>query len=101
MQMYSNAEPHWERGLNHTGKLSGVTRRSHGMIPMEKTRGPGRRKLITASALCLIGCGSPKGTIPVPQPGRPDGVIEQAELVRDLSAFAHDSMRGREAGTAD
>lgn len=55
--------------------------------------------------LLAIAAGCAPAAAPVPSPA-PAGNLEPAaisaaELRRDLSAFAHDSMRGREAGTPD
>src|SRR5205085_7513727 len=51
----------------------------------------------------MAGCGSaPVALPPEPGPGpEARGEISADELRRDLYAFAADSMRGRETGTAD
>ena len=73
------------------------------MIHPIGTRGPAaRRRTMAALAVAVVlgGC----VTRPPPTPSVPDldrGPINSAELARDLTAFAHDSMRGREAGTPD
>src|SRR5690349_3295642 len=58
---------------------------------------------VTASLVAgATGCTS-KTTVVVPAAvtARSAGTIDPAELVRDLTAFSHDSMRGRETGTPD
>lgn len=76
------------------------------MIPMDVTRGPALRRLASATAalvLAVTSCSTPRRTGVDVTGGtlRGDGTITVAELGRDLEAFAHDSMRGRETGTHD
>jgi hypothetical protein len=57
---------------------------------------------MACSWLLMAACGSGSRIVPVQSaPVRSADGIEIAELVRDLTAFAHDSMRGRETGTPD
>ena len=49
----------------------------------------------------LSGCTSKTTVAAAPTPGIVGGSITSAELVRDLQAFSHDSMHGRETGTPD
>lgn len=76
------------------------------MIPMDGGRGPARRRLGAAAAalvLAVTSCSAPlrPGAAVTGSTPRGDGTITEAELGRDLEAFAHDSMRGRETGTPD
>jgi hypothetical protein len=69
------------------------------------TRGP-LTKWLVASGWWLVAasaCGARAGGVPVTSAvvGPPISGIDPAELARDLTAFAHDSMRGRETGTPD
>jgi hypothetical protein len=104
MQMYSNAEPLRELRLNRERKLFAATERSHGMIPSGMTRGPLAKWLVASGWWLVVGsaCGSNPRVVPnASTQSRPSFGIDPAELVRDLTAFAHDSMRGRETGTPD
>ena len=58
-------------------------------------------RLGLVAIVMVLACSAPK-VAPLPEP-EPDigGDITPDELRRDLSAFAADSMRGRETGTAD
>ena len=74
------------------------------MIPPQKTRGPVGRWFNVASALlasAAVGCTSGTVGTSATSIAVPAGAIDPAELARDLGAFAHDSMRGRETGTPD
>jgi hypothetical protein len=69
------------------------------MIPSIGLRVTGRGLL----AALALGC-APSAVVRDPQPATRNpqpGSIDPAELARDLTAFAHDSMRGRETGTPD
>src|SRR5688572_1123823 len=106
MQIYSNAEPLRESKLDRDRKLFAGTNPSHVMIPMGLTRGPAQRRLATAAVLLVgtvLGCTARPAvsSSPAAPPVRAVGEVDPAELARDLQAFAHDSMRGRETGTPD
>jgi Predicted aminopeptidases len=58
------------------------------------------RRLGVVAVMILTACSAPK-VVPVTEPVADDGDITADELRRDLFAFAADSMRGRETGTAD
>ena len=59
------------------------------------------RRLAVVAILTILACSPPKAA-PVPEPiTDAGGDITADELRRDLFAFAADSMRGRETGTAD
>ena len=66
-----------------------------------------RRLLVAGYGLLVVaavsGCASGSGARnPPPATSNPTPAsIDAAELARDLSAFSHDSMRGRETGTPD
>src|SRR5262249_20194656 len=99
MQMYSKAEPLREPELDRPRKLCGVTNRSHGHIHFTGVRVTGFGLLVAAAVGCVSGAPTRN---PQPATRNPTaGTIDAAELVRDLTAFAHDSMRGRETGTPD
>jgi hypothetical protein len=51
--------------------------------------------------MLAVACASGSGAKTTPQPRIPRSLIDSDELARDLKAFAHDSMRGRETGTPD
>ncbi|MDB4882132.1 MAG: hypothetical protein JWL95_898 [Gemmatimonadetes bacterium] len=60
------------------------------------------RHSIVCSLLLLAACGGAPTVVVPPTPvPTPQGEISADELRRDLSAFAADSMRGRETGTDD
>ncbi|HET9426714.1 MAG TPA: M28 family peptidase [Gemmatimonadaceae bacterium] len=75
------------------------------MIHTNGTRGPVERGLkwaTTVLVFAVTACATP-GPIEraLPASGSDHTTINSAELARDLGAFAHDSMRGRETGTPD
>src|SRR5947208_9864640 len=61
------------------------------------------RRAVLALLLPGIGCSSATRSVPAPAASAPPpvGAVTSEELRRDLYAFADDSMRGRETGTAD
>lgn len=75
------------------------------MIPMGRGRGPAARWIAIATSAvvsCVTGCSAaPQRGAPAPVVRASGDGIDAADLARDLTAFAHDSMRGREAGTPD
>ena len=70
------------------------------MIHARITRGPAP-KVRLALLVLAVGCAGQAGVPVTPRTEPARGPIGSDELARDLTAFAHDSMRGREAGTAD
>src|SRR3954464_3872853 len=100
MQIYSNGEPLQELERNRSGNLCGANRRSHLMIPSVKFRVAGCGLLVAAAIGCAPSAGHVQSGAGDPQPST-RAPISQAELDRDLHAFADDSMRGRETGTID
>ena len=69
------------------------------MIPPERLRVAGFGLLVVMGATACAPSPAPNSQPATrnPQPA----AIDAAELARDLTAFAHDSMRGRETGTPD
>lgn len=69
------------------------------MIPCVRLRVAGCGLLVATA----IGCASaPSSSNPQPATRNPEpAAIDAVELAKDLAAFAHDSMRGRETGTPD
>ena len=60
------------------------------------------RRAVVALLTLGIGCAAPARTVPTPAAAAPAiGAVTAEELRRDLYAFAHDSMKGRETGTDD
>ena len=60
------------------------------------------RRAVVALLALGIGCAAPPRTVPTPAAPAPAiGAATAEELRRDLYAFAHDSMHGRETGTED
>ncbi len=59
------------------------------------------RRRSTWLLLALTACASAPPAPRVEAPVAPRGEVTVDELRRDLTAFAHDSMRGRETGTSD
>src|SRR5688572_15052816 len=60
------------------------------------------RRAVVALLALGIGCAAPSRTLPTPAAPAPAiGAATAEELRRDLYAFAHDSMGGRETGTED
>ena len=60
------------------------------------------RRAVVALLALGIGCTAPPRTLPTPATAAPAiGAATAEELRRDLYAFAHDSMHGRETGTED
>ena len=60
------------------------------------------RRAVVALLTLGIGCAAPARTVPTPAAAAPAiGAVTAEELRRDLYAFAHDSMHGRETGTDD
>ena len=100
MQIYSNAEPLWVPEQSRARKLSVPAHPSHGLIHVDRIRGP--LCGFALAALLLAGCGGGSaGAAARPRPADAALLIDSAELSRDLMAFAADSMRGRETGTPD
>jgi hypothetical protein len=71
-------------------------------LSIAELRSSVNRHLLACSLLLLAACGGAPIVVvpPAPVPA-PQGEIGADELRRDLSAFAADSMRGRETGTDD
>jgi len=70
---------------------------------MAELRSSVNRHLTVCSLLLLAACGGAPSVAPPPVPvtAAAEGDISADELRRDLTAFAADSMRGRETGTED
>jgi hypothetical protein len=104
MQIYSKEKPHGVLEPGRARKLSGATRWSHGLLHAGDAGGPVVAVLLLAM-LAAAGCAGAAGAAAAGViAGRPIGVaspIDAAQLSRDLTAFAADSMRGRETGTPD
>lgn len=59
------------------------------------------RRIAACGLLALVACTSAPAVVPPPPEPVETSEITAEELRRDLTAFAHDSMRGRETGTDD
>src|SRR4051812_22352166 len=97
MQIYSKARPHWEPERGRSRKLSAATAPSHGFVHTRRSRSA--IFALAAGLICVLGCASASGANPPTSSQAARTGIDAGELARDLTAFAHDSMRGRETGT--